>query len=320
MAWRKGDLVNVLVLCHPYPNYVPDLLLHGLRKLLGDHAVDYPRKDVLYQGICGQPNLDKVPGLMADDSQVDRSDIDSAVRAGFFDFVIADVRALNDHVALLQDSSCPLAIVDGEDSPFPIKPGPYAILRRETDGSDFSIPLQMAIPQEVLDWIDRHADEPKRHSIGFLGSRSPHTPDRNSMLDEIGRSFPDSLVSSWSVGADSGAKGRDTYYQALQSCKLLLSLPGAGYDTFRYWENAACVALHVAKAMPLLIPDDFREGREIMRFSTPQELAAIVEQALAGRIDWRGIAERSRAWLRAHHTTERRATQVLDRLKRAFCL
>ena len=313
--------MNVLMLCHPYPNYVPDLLLHGLRRLLGVRAVDYPRKDVLYEGICGQPNLDKVPHLMPDDSEVDRSDIEAALRSRFFDYVIADVRALNDHFALLRESACPLAIVDGEDSRFPIKPGPYVILRRETDGSDFSIPLQMALPQEVLDWIDRHADAPKRHSIGFLGSRSSLTPDRNNMLDELSRSFPDSLVSSWSVGAeDSRIKGRDAYYRALQSCKMVLNLPGAGYDTFRYWENAACNALHVAKAMPLLIPNDFREGLEIVRFSNPGELATIVEQVLADRVDWRGIAERSRVWLRAHHTTERRAAQVLDRLKDAFCL
>lgn len=309
------------MICHPYPSYVADLLLHGLRKLLGERAVDYPRKDVLYEGICGQPNLDKVPNLMPDDSGVDRSDVEAALRTGFFDFVIVDVRALNDHFALLKDNSCPVAILDGEDARFPIKPGPYVILRRETDGCDFSIPLQMALPQEVLDWIDRHADVPKRYSIGFLGSRSKFTPDRNSILDELSRRVPDSLVDSWSVGAQGAAiKGRDAYYLALQSCRMVLSLPGAGYDTFRYWENAACNALHVAKSMPLLIPSDFREGLEIMRFTDTHELVAIVERVLADRIDWRGIAERSRAWLRAHHTTERRAAQVLDQLKDSFCL
>jgi hypothetical protein len=84
--------LNVLLLCHPYPNFVPDLLLHGLRKLLDDCVVDYPRKDALYEGILGQPYLDKIAGLMADDSKVDRSDVSAKMSQGFFDMVICDVR------------------------------------------------------------------------------------------------------------------------------------------------------------------------------------------------------------------------------------
>ena len=309
--------MNVLMLCHGDPNYVPDLLLHGLRKLLGERAVDYPRKDTLYEGACGQPDLDKVPGLMADDTAVDRSDIDAAMRTGFFDFVIADVRALQDHGALLDECASPVAIVDGEDTPVEIKPGSYAVLRRETDGSDSSIPLPMSMPQEVLDWIERHAGVQKRHSIGFLGSRTPFTQERNRLLDELAGRFPDSLLQAGPREAGP-ILGRDDYYRAMQGCKMVLNLPGAGYDTFRYWENAACNALHIAKAMPLRIPDDFREGQEIVRFADLGELLQTVEGVLSGQIDWRAYAERSRAWLRAHHTTERRATQVLVRLQQFF--
>ncbi len=308
--------MNILLLGAAYPNYVPDLLLHGLRRLFGDSVVDYPRKDIVYDGICGQPNLDKVAGFMADDAEVDRSDIEAKVASGFFDFVICDVRAFNEQLALLQRNSCPLAILDGEDFPAPIRPGPYVILRRETDGSDFSIPLPMAIPQEILDWIDRHADEPKTHSVGFLGSRSPYTADRNSMLDELARLFPDGLVNSWEVGPV--APGRDGYYRNLQSCKIVLNLPGAGLDTFRYWENAACNALHMAKKMPLMVPNDFREGRDIIRFSGIRELAHQIERVLSDEIDWRAFAQSSRQWLRLHHTTTRRAQQVIDKLKTAF--
>jgi hypothetical protein len=37
---------GVFRMCHHYPNYVPDLLLHGLRRLFAEAAVDYPRKDI----------------------------------------------------------------------------------------------------------------------------------------------------------------------------------------------------------------------------------------------------------------------------------
>jgi len=308
--------VNILMLCSAYPNYVPDLLLHGLRKLLGDAAVDYPRKDALYDGVCGPPHLDRVEGLMPDDRGVDRDDLGDKMANGFFDFVFVDLRAFNESLPLLQRNICPLAIIDGEDAPTRIAPGPFVILRRETDGNDNSIPLPMSMPVEVLAWIDRHADQPKTHSVGFLGSRSKFTPDRNAMLDELARMFPDGLISSWEI--DAQPRGRDEYYRQMQSCRVVLTLPGAGFDTFRYWENAACRAVHVAKTMPLFIADDFRQDREIMRFSGLYELACIVEKMARDDLAWQEFGQRSHDWLLAHHTTERRAQQTLDNLKRAF--
>lgn len=310
--------MKILMLTSAYPNYVPDLLLHGLRKLFGEAVVDFPRKDPVYQGICGQPNLDPIPGLMADDSGVDRNDIPAKVASGFFDLVLCDVRAFQGNLAMLQTSPNPLALIDGEDFPLPIRPGPYAVLRRETDGSDHSIPLPMAMPIEGIAWIDRHAGQPKTHSVAFLGSRSQHTPERNALLDEMARIFPDGMIGSWAVGGTS--PGRDGYYRNLQSCQVVISLPGAGLDTFRYWENASCNAVHAAKEMPLYIPDPFRGGQEVISFSSVSDLAASVEKLLSGRIDGLALRLRSRERLLAHHTTDKRAAYVIDRLKRAFSL
>jgi hypothetical protein len=320
---RPGDMLHaakpmrVLLLCHQKPNYVPDLLLHGLRKLLGTAVVDYPRKDALYDGRLGQSYLDRIDGLMAADTEVDRSEIWAKISSGFFDMVLCDIRAITANRALLEDYRGPLALIDGEDRPARIKPGNYVILRRETDGGDFSVPLPMALPVEVLDWIDRHADAPKTHSIGFLGSRSGLTQERNAILDELCRTYPDALIDAWGV-SDGKWQGRDAYYRALQSCEVVLTLPGAGFDTFRYWENAACNAAHVASRMPLLIQNDFRDGHEIERFSDVGQLADILERIASGTIDWRALAEQARRWLRTYHTTDRRAATTLDHLNAAF--
>ena len=311
--------MNVLLLTSAYPNMTPDLLLHGMRKLIGDAAVDFPRKHTVYEGVCGQPNSDRVPNYMPDDSKVDRDDLEAKVASGFFDFVICDIRAFAEQIELLRKSTCPLALLDGEDYPRPIKPGPYLILRSATDGTDFSVPVQYAMPQELMDWIDSHQDEPKTHSIGFLGSRGALTPDRNGMLDDLARMFPDSLITAWEVGQNPSSS-RDLYYKDMQSCKILLNLPGAGVNAFRYWENATCNALNVAKRVPLLVPNDFREGIEVQKFTTLTELAYIVEQVLSDRIDWRGYSERSRDWVRKYHTTETRAEDVVGKIKLAFGL
>jgi hypothetical protein len=309
--------MKILLLTSAYPNMVPDFLLHGMRKLLGDDAVDYPRKHPLYEGVCGQPNSDRLPNYMGDDSKIDRSDLEAKVANGFFDFVICDVRAFGEQIELMRKSVCPLALLDGDDFPKYIKPGPYVVLRSATDGTDYSIPLQYSIPQELLDWIDRHQNEPKIHSVGFLGSRGPLTPDRNLLLDDLAKMFPDSMIKTWEVGQNA-PDSRDDFYRYMQSCKLLLNLPGAGVNAFRYWENAACNALNVAKRVPLLVPNDFREGIEVLKFSTIHELAYIVDQVLSDRIDWRSFSEHSRAWLRKYHTSERRAEEVVVKLKASF--
>ena len=309
--------MNILFIVHPLPNYVPDLLLQGLRKTLGDSVVDFPRKDALYRGILGQTYLDPVPGLMPGDSLVDRTDLDAKLAARHFDLILCDMRAFPEFFPRLRRFPVPLVLIDGEDNPQRISAaGPYIVLRRETDGCDLSIPLQMAMPTEVMDWIDKYAGEPKTHSIGFLGSRSD--PARGKLLGEVARLFPDVLLQCWDKSAE--WQSRDSYYRALQSCRVVLTLPGAGYDTFRYWEHAACHAAHVAQRMPILIPDDFRGGIEIARFTTVRELAGLVERILEREGEWQGYAARSRAWLRSRHTTEKRAIQTLDRIKTAFLL
>lgn len=309
--------MNILFLTSAYPNMVPDFLLHGLRALHGDQVVDYPRKDPMYDGVCGQPNSDRVPNYMPDDSGVDRTDIPAKLARGFFEMVICDVRAFGQNIELLRTNPGPLALLDGEDFPLGIRPGPYVILRSATDGTDFSIPVQYSIPQPLIDWIERHENEPKTHSIGFLGSRGKLTPDRNAMLDKLAEAFPDNMVTAWAVGQNPPSS-RDSYYRDMQSCRVLLNLPGAGVNAFRYWENAACNALNIAKRVPLLVPNDFREGLEVLKFDTLNELIYKVEQVLSDRIDWRGFSQRSREWVQKYHTSERRAEEVIGKIKTAY--
>ncbi len=61
-----------------------------------------------------------------------------------------------------------IVAIDGEDFPVSIKPGPFVICRRETDGTDYSIPLPMALPEEIFNRITSYGDNPKSYSFGFL--------------------------------------------------------------------------------------------------------------------------------------------------------
>jgi hypothetical protein len=317
--------MKILFLTHTYPNYVPDLLLHGLRKLLGPAVVDYPRKDCLYQGVLGLgvcPPNQLCPGWFpADEGTIDRGDIPAKIAGGHFDCIVVDVRALGSWMPLVENSRSPIAIIDGEDRPASIRPGRYVVFRRETDGVDYSIPLPMALPEEIFHWIVSYDDQPKTYSIGFLGST--HDGERLRFIEELSACYPNCLFSASVVPSAQnplprGRYGRDEYYRELQKCRLVLSLAGAGNDTFRFWEHAACNAVHLSVRSPLFIPDDFEDGRSILRFSDSGEIRAHIDRVLEKPDLAQELVIEARLHLIQHHLTIHRAGYFLNRLQVAF--
>jgi len=317
--------MRILFVTDAYPNYVPDLLLHGLRKILGPAVVDYPRKDCLCDGVLGLgicPDDQRCPGWFPrDENRVDRTDIWRKVRQGYFDFVVCDYRAVATLVKNLQQWPQRCAIIDGEDRAQKIQPGPYLVFRRETDGTDYSIPLPMALPEEVLQWITRYDSLPKKYVIGFLGST--HDGERRKLVEALSRFYPQSLFAATTVPSEDdplpeGRFSRDDYYRRLQQCRVVLSLAGAGYDTFRFWENAACNALHAAVRMPILIPDDFSHKHAIVRFSTPEQLQRRLDNLLADDGRKKEMIIQGRAHLVNRHLTTHRAEYFIERMKAAF--
>jgi len=317
--------MKILFVTHPYPNYVPDLLLHGLRKLLGPQVVDFPRKDCIYNGVLGLgvcPDDQRCPGWFpADDGQVDRAEIRIKLARDFFDWVVCDLRALPYLREQMRNLPGRMVIIDGEDQPQKIAPGPYVVCRRETDGSDYSIPLPMALPQEVFEWIVRYDNRPKNFMIGFLGST--HDDSRKKLVETLGRYYPRSLFQATAIPTGDqpvpqGRMGRDEYYRLLQQCRFVLTLAGAGYDTFRFWENAACNAIHIAARMPLFIPDDFRDDQCILRFETVDELRRNIDGCLAEEQRAQELICNGRYRLYTKHLTTHRAEYFLNRVQKAF--
>jgi hypothetical protein len=318
--------MNILFLTHPYPNYVPDLLLHGLRKLMGEKVVDYPRKESLYKGaFMGVSPDDQIcPNWFPpEEAGIDRTDIASKILKGFFRYIICDVRAF----PLLQNmvSKWPpgSVLVDGEDFPVKISPGPYAICRRETDGTNFCIPLPMALPEEIFHWISSYDTIEKSYAIGFLGSVGDFYSERKTIVEEIAKYYPDSLLCATQIPSENnpspaGRLGRNDYYMSIQKCRIVLTLRGAGFDTFRFWENAACNAVHLSQKMRLFIPNDFEEGQSILRFLDIDNLRRLIDLVLENKINSQQIAENGRNHLINFHLTTKRAVYLLDKLSEIF--
>lgn len=317
--------MKILFLVHAYPNYVPDLLLHGLRKLFGPSVVEYPRKGCLYEGVLGLgicPDDQRCPGWFPpDDPACDREDVWGKAARGYYDLVLCDLRALPALTRHLTQWPRHCVVIDGEDTPQHLDPGPFVVCRRETDGSDYSVPLPMGLPEELLNWITSYDALPKLYSIGFLGST--HDGARRRLVDALASRYPDTLFEATAIPSPekpvpSGRLGRDAYYRALQQCRMVLTLAGAGYDTFRFWENAACNALHLCADFPLYLPDRFDDGKEIVLFSTVEVLQRKVDNLIAHQDRMAEIIAMGRHKLVQNHLTQHRARYLLDRVKRCF--
>jgi spore maturation protein CgeB len=318
--------MNILFITHPYPNYVPDLLLHGLRKLLGPQVVDYPRKESLYKGafMGVSPDDQLCPSWFPfDNNQIDREDIANKISSNFFKYIVCDVRACSLLQSIITEWPSGLVLIDGEDFPVKLSPGPYVICRRETDGSDFSIPLPMALPEEIYHWIASYDTVQKEYSIGFLGCVGTFSEERRTIVEAIAQFYPDSLLRTTSVPTEgspnpAGRMGRNEYYLNLQKCRIVLNLRGAGYDTFRFWENAACNAIHVSQVMPLFIPNNFENNRHILLFKDIKELRTSIDNILEEKINRNQIIQDGRNHLIHYHLTTKRAQYFLDRLEKIF--
>jgi len=324
---QRDEMSNILFITHHYPNYVPDLLLHGFRKLLGPATVDYPRKDCLYNGILGLgvcPDDQLSPGWFPpDNNSIDREDIRLKIKKNFFKYIICDIRALNLFHHLIPYSPPGIAIIDGEDHPVRMPPGPFFFCQRETDGTDFSIPLPMALPEEIFQWITSYDNLEKKYSVGFLGCVRECNQERHTIVNTIAKYYPDSILHATVTPSETnqnpdGRFGRDEYYKKLQECKIVLSLRGVGYDTFRFWENAACNAIHISQKMPLFLPNDFQNNRHIFRFSDITELRRIIDAVLERKVDVSSILAEGRSHLKNSHLTTKRAQYLLDKLNIFF--
>jgi hypothetical protein len=172
-----------------------------------------------------------------------------------------------------------------------------------------------------LDWIASYDHLPKKYSIGFLGSTDDDS--RRRVAETISRYYPDSLMQATALPSEEqpdpeGRFGRDEYYRRLQECRIVLSLEGAGYDTFRFWENAACNSVHLAARMPLFIPNDFVDGTHMFRFGDVGGLRRAIDRVLSGQLDVQKLIRTGRDWLVRHHLTTSRARYFIDRVVRCL--
>ena len=168
------------------PDYLCDMLFHGLRSELGADVVDAERIWYMYAGEFGEGRHDRsklygrgftMYGLLGPDSSVDRTDLEHKVRAKYFDLVVYGsihrcCRFLRE--VLLTYPPEQILFVDGEDHTAVISGlmGQGIYFKRELASPIPSVrPIQFAIPEERIGTASR----PKLKLQAFVDPRDTRT-------------------------------------------------------------------------------------------------------------------------------------------------
>ena len=104
------------------------------------------------------------------------------------------------------------------------------------------------------------------------------------------------------------------YWRTMRSSKVIVSMPGAGLDTLRYWEamgfGAVLASYDVSRQM--VVPHAPEPMKHAVLFDN---YGAFVEQVAAIVSDearWWSMRRAADRLIRCHHTTTRRAAQMID--------
>jgi len=168
------------------PDYLCDMLFHGLRSELGPEVVDAERIWYMYADEFREGRHDRsklygrgftVYGLLGSDGSVDRTDIENKIRTRYFDLVIYGSihrcgRFLRD--VLLAYPPGQILFVDGEDQTtvIPDLLGRGIYFKRELASSIPGVmPIEFAIPEEKFDTAPR----PKVKLTAFIDPRDKQT-------------------------------------------------------------------------------------------------------------------------------------------------
>jgi hypothetical protein len=328
------------------PDFLQDILFDGLVRLLGaENIVDWPR-NVRYHGSPPDPTI---PFLYADVPEHEDTPLDELL-ARVDGVVIASlrppVREAVRHV-LVARGALPTAFVDGEDDPYVrgIVEEVDVYFKRETllrrprslAAARSLRNLRYAVRGDETLWRDALT---RRVAIAAVGDerivplpfaavvRGP-APPRGDEYDVVFLSMASSGVRA-QVVRDLQALERDgfrvalratgyhdhlswpEYIRLLASSRIGVSVRGAGFDTYRYWEVPYAGALLLAEPPQIELPENFEDGVEAV-FAPPEELAERARELLRGETE--EIAQAGQRALLARHTSVERARRVIERLQ-----
>ena len=281
---------KILFLTSSGPNYQEDFLAHGLSKFC--EVTDWGQKPSLrgYVGLdCFYFDL---PLRSTAEDQV-RAEL----AAGYYDLVVCgSCRSSLQLEQILALSPRPIALLEGEDTAGRFDhPNVGWFFQRELTarptGKEY--PLQFGVCLDKIPTLHL----PKVRDYYFCGLPSC----------ELRREVAAALGCALQHEPD-----RDTYLRNIHQSHLGISIPGAGFDTVRYWEIPAVQTLLLTKRPTIIIRDNFVDMESAVFWDSVADLQEKIQYLIGKPEEVARITEAGYQHVLAHHTTEANARYVLQ--------
>ncbi len=335
METEDSGLPRVLFLSPGREEYLSDGLLHGLRQVLGDRLVDYPKCEILYE-TCPEPIVRAIRGYgftlygLLEDIPISRGRILEQFRWREFDLaVFADIRtSFGFFVELLPDlKDLRVAILDGTDE---TSIYPYAGKWLRFRPWRFLPRAHMHFPYFKR---ELHADATFYRYYGLLPRRVcralplprnlrpiAFSVPEEKIVDHMPRKdklFPAHIVDPEVAASIDGAtsyafESEADYYQDLQRSSYGITMKRGGWDCLRHYEIAANGCVPCFRDLQLKPPTCAPHGLDDSNCITYTSYADLTAK-IDGIDDERyGLLQRGAvAWAR-RNSTKQRALQFLE--------
>jgi hypothetical protein len=286
--------MKAAVISHGSPDYLVDIVADGLLRLLGRDNVHlrYNRvstedstKSQLFHGFSVQNKIDFLEAnILIASVRSDPSAIEAWVR---------------------ETGGGRVAIVDGEDDPI-IRQQYYSIsslyFKREfllnTAYQKLVRPLPFAaIPEAVPESSDRDI------RVTFAGEV------RGSARLEIVRASQ-----AMGLQVDTALRPKREYNSILSRSMIGLSVRGAGWDTYRYWETAYFGCALLSQRLGIVIPGNFVDGVEAVFFDGMDDFRKKLGALLADPARTLALGKSARNACLERHLSTHRAKTLLEEM------
>jgi glycosyl transferase family 1 len=284
--------MKVGVVSRGSPDYLIDIVMHGVVRLLGREnvALDYnigSRWGGQYAILCHDvetPNT--IPIEAADALIVSNRSVD-AIKPW-----------------MEKTGKTKVAILDGEDDPRIrqewLSKVPIYFKREYIRGQYYAknvVPLPFGAIAEPVP-----TEAPVSRPVFFMGHET-----------DIARRHIAHELAPYGVKINERVD-KDEYNRRLASSLIGVSVKGMGWDCYRYWETPYFGVALLAQRHPLLIPDDFEEGKEACFFEGLEEFRTKLKWMLADSVRTLDMGRAAREKVHAKHLSVHRAQKVLDAL------
>jgi len=332
---------RILVLCPPVADYLAVTVLHGLRAILGNRVVDWPRYGPAYRDFPetkrrGTYGLGFSVFYDLEEGGGDRKGIEERLIGKEFDLIIiSDIWRLHVLYKKWRKYFNPdnTIIIDGADSPqvyphaglwwrnprlwmSPKADAGFLYFKREwTHCSQFNI-WHRLLPNSLQRRLKSYS---RMRPISFSIPETKITKKLPAKSKNFTRHIVDPEVAQKIHGASTvyAFDNEHSYYSDLQSSRFGITMKRAGWDCLRHYEIAANGCVPCFKSLndkPLsCAPHGLVGGVNCVIYKTSDDLFKQVQEISESKysILARGAIE----WAK-DHTTERVACSVLDEYRK----